>query len=139
MKTKPTVLVIDDCTALRENTAELLEMAGYQILMADNGDSGFELAQKHHPDVIICDMVMPKTNGPKFLWLIKKEKSTSDIPVIFFSADSAPVYVTAQLEKQVNASLRKPFSEKELLEAVEKCLIVKTNGHEVKINGHVVK
>lgn len=122
MKMKPTILVIDDCIALRENTAELLEMAGYNTLTAGNGGTGFDLAQKYHPDIIICDMVMPITNGMGFLKLIKKEKSTSQIPLIFFSADSASSYTERQLEKRASAYLRKPFTEKELLDAVKNCL-----------------
>ena len=116
------VLVIEDNLEIRENTAELLELSGYNVHTAHNGQEGFEEVQNYHPDVIICDIMMPGTDGLGFLKLIKNETNTSKIPLIFFSADSAPTSVRKSIELGSDEYLRKPFTEEELLESVERCL-----------------
>ena len=61
-----TVLVIEDNLELRENTTELLELAGYKVFTANDGKQGFEQALLYHPDVIICDIMMPVWDGSVF-------------------------------------------------------------------------
>ena len=113
-----TVLVIEDNLELRENTAELLELAGYNVLTADNGKLGFEQALNYHPDIIVCDIAMPIWDGVYFLNVIKNENSTKDISLIFFSAGSAPPYIRKNIEEGGSKYLNKPFSGEELLRAV---------------------
>src|SRR5690606_31885579 len=57
------ILLIEDNPEVRENTAEILELAGYEVLAAPNGKAGVELAQKETPDLIICDIMMPELDG----------------------------------------------------------------------------
>ncbi len=57
------VLVIEDNADIRENTAEILEMAGYKSFSAENGKRGVELAIKEKPDLIVCDIMMPELDG----------------------------------------------------------------------------
>jgi CheY-like chemotaxis protein len=54
-----TILLIEDNQDVRENTAEILELANYKVLQAENGKIGVEIAQKENPDLIICDIMMP--------------------------------------------------------------------------------
>ncbi|HXU27850.1 MAG TPA: response regulator [Bacteroidia bacterium] len=112
------VLVIEDNLELRENTAELLELAGYQVFTAENGKTGFEQALYNHPDVIVCDIAMPVWDGSFFLQEIKKEDSTKEIPLIFFSAGSAPPAIRRDIEAGGSRYISKPFSNDELLNAV---------------------
>ena len=58
-----TILVIDDNNDLRENTAEILDLAGYKTLTAENGKRGVEVATREKPDVIVCDIMMPELDG----------------------------------------------------------------------------
>jgi CheY-like chemotaxis protein len=116
------ILVIDDNREIRENTAELLELSGYNALTAVNGKSGFDKTLKQHPDVVICDIMMPETNGFEFLKLIKNDDSTKDIPIIFFSAGSAPFEVKKGIISGADFYLSKPFTNEELMDAVETCL-----------------
>lgn len=116
------ILVIEDNAALRENTVELLELAGYKVLEAKNGKTGLEQALNNPPDVILCDIMMPELDGAGFLKLIKKEKTTSNIPVIFFSAGSMPHEIQKNLDKESDGFLRKPFTNEELQRAIERCL-----------------
>jgi len=116
------ILVIEDNIEVRENTAELLELSGYSVLTANNGKSGFEKVKSKHPDIIICDVMMPETDGLEFLKLVKGSESTSEIPLIFFSADSGPVAVRKKIEQGADVYLRKPFTDEDLLQAVDTCL-----------------
>ena len=57
------ILVVDDNPDIRENTAEILELAGYKSITAENGRQGVDLAIKEKPAVIICDIMMPELDG----------------------------------------------------------------------------
>jgi len=119
------ILVIEDNVEVRENTAELLELSGYKVVTANNGKAGFEKTKTNRPDVIICDVLMPETDGLGFLRLAKSDRKTSKIPLIFFSAGSAPPAVRKNIEQGADVYLRKPFTDDDLLGAVERCLYKK--------------
>ena len=80
-----TVLLIEDDLAMRENTAEILELANYKVISASNGLSGIAKAEKHLPDIILCDILMPKTNGYKVLKILSENQKTNCIPFVFIS------------------------------------------------------
>ena len=67
------ILVIDDNTGIRENTAEILTLAGYKTSTAENGKIGVELAIREIPDLIVCDIMMPELDGYGVLHLLKKK------------------------------------------------------------------
>ena len=58
-----TILLIEDNDDVRENTAEILELANYKVITAPDGKEGVELAKKNIPDLIICDIMMPGLDG----------------------------------------------------------------------------
>ena len=74
------VLVIDDNKDIRENTAEILDLAGYKTFMAENGKSGVEIAIKEKPSIIVCDIMMPELDGYGVLHLLRKHPETQHIP-----------------------------------------------------------
>ncbi len=115
-----TVLVIDDNLEVRENTAELLELEGFNVLTATNGLDGFEQTKINLPDVVLCDVMMPELDGMGYLNLVKKDSTTSKIPLIFFSAGSAPMEVKSMQHDY--SFLRKPFTDVALLAAITHCL-----------------
>ncbi|MBQ0787802.1 MAG: response regulator, partial [Oceanihabitans sp.] len=57
------ILLIEDNQDVRENTAEILELANYEVCTAENGKKGLEVAMRIQPDIIICDIMMPEMNG----------------------------------------------------------------------------
>jgi CheY-like chemotaxis protein len=118
------VLIIEDNAAIRENTAELLELNRFIVLTAENGQSGFELAKTSVPDIILCDMMMPDTDGRQFLKLVKEDNITANIPLIFFSAGSLSPEIQEQLVTGKDGYLKKPFTEEDLLNAVRKAGII---------------
>src|SRR5215213_2609566 len=117
------ILIIEDNPEIRENTAELLELNNYSVITAENGNEGFELAKRFVPDIILCDMMMPETDGRKFLKLARADEVLCNIPLIFFSAGSISSDIRRGLIKEASEYLPKPFSEQELLEAIKRTLL----------------
>ena len=64
------ILVIDDNNDIRENTAEILSLAGYKTFTGENGKRGVEIAIKEKPSIIICDIMMPELDGYGVLHLL---------------------------------------------------------------------
>ncbi len=114
-----TILVIEDNQDVRENTAEILEMAGYKVLQAENGKVGVELAQNIKPDLIICDIMMPVLDGYGVIHLLNKNADTASIPFIFLTAKSERSDVRKGMEMGADDYISKPFDDIELLNAVE--------------------
>jgi CRP/FNR family cyclic AMP-dependent transcriptional regulator len=116
------ILVIEDNEEIRDNTAELLELKGYHVETASNGRDGFEKAVNICPDIIISDMMMPEMDGFGLLKLIRAEKTTRNIPFIFFSANTVSFINFIKHEGDADEYLTKPFTAEELYYAVERCL-----------------
>ncbi|MBL7902794.1 MAG: response regulator [Bacteroidia bacterium] len=114
-----TILIIEDNRDVRENTAEILELANYKILQAENGKIGVELAQQKKPDLIICDIMMPVLDGYGVIHLLNKSPVTAGIPFIFLTAKSERTDLRKGMEMGADDYITKPFSDIELLNAVE--------------------
>jgi CheY-like chemotaxis protein len=78
------ILIIDDHDDIRENIAEILMLAGYDSITAENGRRGVEMAVKEKPDLIICDIMMPELDGYGVLHLLRKNEDTAFTPFIFY-------------------------------------------------------
>src|SRR5215217_1239404 len=114
-----TILVIDDNTDIRENTAEILELAGYKTLVAENGKKGVEAAVKVKPDLIVCDIMMPELDGYGVLHLLRKNADTQNIPFIFLTAKTERSDFRKGMEMGADDYVTKPFDDIELLNAIE--------------------
>src|SRR4051812_24195719 len=114
-----TILIIEDNTDVRENTAEILELANYKVLQAENGKAGVEVAQKMKPDLIICDIMMPVLDGYGVIHLLNKNQETANIPFIFLTAKSERTDFRKGMEMGADDYISKPFDDIELLNAVE--------------------
>lgn len=114
-----TILVIDDNTDIRENTAEILELAGYKTLTAENGKRGVEVATKEKPDLIVCDIMMPELDGYGVLHLLRKNTDTINIPFIFLTAKTERSDFRKGMEMGADDYVTKPFEDIELLNAIE--------------------
>lgn len=113
------ILLIEDNNEVRENTAEILELANYKVLQAENGKIGVELAQKNKPDLIICDIMMPVLDGYGVIHLLSKNSDTSTIPFIFLTAKTERGDFRKGMEMGADDYITKPFDDVELLRAVE--------------------
>lgn len=117
---KRTILIIEDNLEIREGSAEILELTGeYDIVTAENGMIGVELANKHHPDLILCDIMMPELDGYGVLYMLSKQESTMHIPFIFITAKSERVDMRKAMEMGADDYIVKPFDDIELLNAIE--------------------
>jgi CheY-like chemotaxis protein len=114
------ILVIEDNSEIRENTVELLQLHQYNVMAAANGGIGFQMAKENLPDLILCDMMMPETDGRQFLQLAKAHKDVQHIPIVFFSAGTPSIEIQKGLIRQSNGFIKKPFSEYELLETIKR-------------------
>ena len=113
------VLFIEDNSDLRENAAEILEMVGYKVITAPNGQVGIELAHKEKPDIIISDVVMPVLNGHQVFEALRKDEQTRNIPFVFVSAYVDPSELKVELKKGEVGYIRKPFDASELYGTIE--------------------
>jgi CRP-like cAMP-binding protein/CheY-like chemotaxis protein len=117
MKTK--ILIIEDNNDIRESTAEILELTGYEVLQASHGKTGVELAQQHMPNIILCDIMMPELDGYGVLYLLSKNPDTATIPFIFLTAKAERVDFRKGMEMGADDYLTKPYDDIELLNAIE--------------------
>lgn len=113
------ILVIDDNKDIRENTAEILDLAGYKTFTAENGKKGVDIALKEKPDVIVCDIMMPELDGYGVLHLLKKNADTENIPFIFLTAKTERSDFRKGMEMGADDYISKPFDDIELLNAIE--------------------
>lgn len=113
------ILVIEDNTDIRENTAEILTLAGYKSFTAENGKRGVEVALNESPDLIVCDIMMPELDGYGVLHLLKKNPSTENIPFIFLTAKTERGDFRKGMEMGADDYITKPFEDIELLNAIE--------------------
>ncbi len=113
------ILLIEDNKEVRENTAEILELANYKVFTAENGKIGVELARKEKPELIICDVMMPELDGFGVLYVLGKNKETASIPFIFLTAKADKEDIRKGMNLGADDYLTKPFDDLELLDAIE--------------------
>ena len=116
------ILIIEDNRELRENTAELLELENYEIITAENGTIGIDLALRAHPDLIISDVTMPELDGFDVLKALRKYVHMKKIPFIFITARSEKGDRKIGEELGADAYLTKPYDVDELLKTVSEKL-----------------
>lgn len=113
------ILLIEDNKAVRENIAEILELANYTVIDGENGKIGVDLATKEEPDLIICDIMMPELDGYGVLHMLSKNPKTAAIPFIFLTAKVERSDLRKGMEMGADDYITKPFDDIELLNAVE--------------------
>ena len=113
------LLVIDDHDDIRENIAEILTLAGYEVFTAPNGKRAVETALKEKPDLIICDIMMPELDGYGVLHLLRKNEATLETPFIFLTAKTERTDFRKGMEMGADDYITKPFDDIELLNAIE--------------------
>ncbi|MGP8217246.1 MAG: response regulator [Bacteroidia bacterium] len=116
--TKHTILLIDDNADLRENTAELLELASYNILVSENGVKGLEMIKQHHPDLVLCDIMMPELDGYGVLNAIHNIPEMVNVPFIYMTAKSELKELRDGMNLGADDYLIKPFTNSELLNVI---------------------
>lgn len=118
---RPTVLVIDDNTDIRQYERTLLQDE-YVVLEAADGKEGLAVALKEVPDLVICDVMMPVMDGLEFTKQLKMNTATSHIPVIMLTAKNLEEHRAEGYEHGADSYITKPFHSKVLLARIENLL-----------------
>lgn len=113
------ILIIEDNLEVRENTAEILELSGYEVATAENGKIGAHKAVEFLPDLIICDIMMPELDGYGVLTVLSKNEQTKTIPFIFLTAKADKTDFRKGMNMGADDYITKPFDDVELLNAIE--------------------
>jgi two-component system, OmpR family, response regulator VicR len=118
-----TVLVVDDDQAIADLLAEVLQDAGYRVLTAGNGESGYVVARALHPAIILTDYMMPQMNGEQLVQALQGQHATRDIPVVLMSSTRP-----SKAELRCVPFLPKPFDIDDVLDIVESTTSAPTDG-----------
>jgi DNA-binding response OmpR family regulator len=104
-----TVLVIDDDPLIVKLLQMNLEMEGYDVITAGDGEAGVTRARADRPDLIICDVMMPKLDGMDVTRTLKGDPTTASIPIILLSAKTAASDIQAGKDAGADDYMTKPF------------------------------
>ena len=114
------VLIADDDPVTLEALTACLRGEGFEAFPAAHGVEALELAEKHRPDVVCLDIMMPKLDGYEFCRRVRR--ADSSVPILFLSAKNEEIDVVVGLELGADDFIRKPFGKRELLARVRSAL-----------------
>jgi CheY-like chemotaxis protein len=113
------ILVVDDEIDMRKAVVEMLRGKGHDVIYAEDGVKALESIKKNLPDVVVCDIEMPYLKGYDVLTVMRVNPKLSKIPIIFLTGKTDIEYLVRSMQLNVNDFLTKPFTEEELLGAVD--------------------
>jgi CheY-like chemotaxis protein len=117
-----TVLVIEDEAPLRANLVRILCAEDYRVVAAADGDEGIRCVLSERPDLVICDILMPRVDGFGVLAALRSRPESAAIPFIFLSASADKDDFARGLKSGANEYVTKPFKIADLLAAVRRLL-----------------
>lgn len=112
------ILVIEDDDSVRDNLVELLEAEGFDVHSAENGTVGVQLAWESHPDLIVCDILMPGLDGYGVRATLSRDQGSLSTPFIFLTAKTERADWRRGMELGADDYITKPFTRDELLQAI---------------------
>ncbi|MBD2502631.1 response regulator transcription factor [Anabaena azotica] len=113
-----TILVIEDEADTRNLFLVVLEANGFDVIVAENGVAGIQQAQKHLPDLIICDIIMPDMDGYSVLDTLRQDPLTTIIPFIFLTGNNDKASLRKGMELGADDYITKPSTIEEILKAI---------------------
>jgi DNA-binding response OmpR family regulator len=137
MTQKKRILVIDDELDFVKMLQARLRIEGYEVLTAEDGIKGLQIARKEMPDLVILDIMMPGLDGHSVLDMLKKSTLTWSIPVIYLTAKTGQADELVAMEKGAKYYLTKPYNPAVLMEMIKSALI-EENGAEGEKGGRVL-
>jgi DNA-binding NarL/FixJ family response regulator len=123
MTAKKKVLIIEDQAPMRRNIALLLEMEGYEVASAADGIAGIDAARREHPDVIVCDVMMPELDGYGVVQTLRGDPEFAATPFIFLTAKGDRADIRLGMNFGADDYLTKPVVRDDLLAAIEARLV----------------
>ena len=122
MAEKPRILLVDDEPSIVKMVGRRLEVEGFDVVVAMDGQEGLTKAQADHPDLIILDLMLPTLNGYEVCTMLKQDTRYQRIPIVLFTAKAQDKDEKLGMECGANAYVRKPFRAQELLEKIRALL-----------------
>ena len=113
------VLVIDDSNTIRRSAEIFLKQGGYEVLLAEDGFDALSKVNDHEPDLIFCDILMPRLDGYQTCAIIKRNAKFANVPVIMLSSKDGLFDKARGRMVGSQDYLTKPFTKDQLLQAVE--------------------
>jgi len=113
------VLVIDDSNTIRRSAEIFLKQGGYQVLLAEDGFDALSKVNDHEPDLIFCDILMPRLDGYQTCAIIKRNAKFANVPVIMLSSKDGLFDKARGRMVGSQDYLTKPFTKDQLLQAVQ--------------------
>ena len=118
MNNKPRILLVDDEPSIIKMAGKRLEVAGFEVSVALDGQEALQKAQSEVPDLIILDLMLPKLNGYEVCALLKKDPRYQKIPIVMFSARTQEKDEKEAMNCGANLYLHKPFQSQELIDRI---------------------
>lgn len=112
------ILLIEDQPIMRRNIQTILEMEGFDVIVAENGGKGVAAAKSAPPDLILCDVMMPELDGYGVLTALREDEKTATIPFIFLTARGEKTDLRTGMNLGADDYLAKPVSSDELVAAI---------------------
>jgi two-component system alkaline phosphatase synthesis response regulator PhoP len=119
MSGKRRVLLVEDEASIVKMISKRLEVSGFDVLVATNGQDGLTKARLGHPDVILLDLMLPKMSGLEICAALKQDEHHRHIPIIVFTGKGSPMDEQLCRECGAEAYINKPQGSKALLEQLE--------------------
>lgn len=119
---KKKVLIVDDSHMIRRIVGLILKEDDFDVLIAENGLKGYEMAKANQPDLIIMDVEMPVMNGIEATTRIKADTATGHIPVLIFTSLGSEQDIRMAREAGGSGFLNKPISKEELRSTISSLL-----------------
>jgi two-component system, OmpR family, alkaline phosphatase synthesis response regulator PhoP len=116
------ILLIEDDVETLENLEEILKLQNFHTIVTTDGVSGLQLAKKQRPDLVICDVMLPKLDGYQVLMELHRDEDSANIPLIFITAKTERSDFRQGMELGADDYLTKPFTTTELLSTITTCL-----------------
>jgi twitching motility two-component system response regulator PilG len=113
------VLVIDDSNTIRRSAEIFLKQGGYEVLLAEDGFDALSKVNDHAPDLIFCDILMPRLDGYQTCAIIKRNVKFASVPVIMLSSKDGLFDKARGRMVGSQDYLTKPFTKDQLLQAVQ--------------------
>jgi DNA-binding response OmpR family regulator len=118
------ILIVDDEPSIVVPIQFLMEQQGYNVMVAENGESALDIIYKYKPDLILLDIMLPRIDGSEVCEIVRLDPRYRDIKIIFITAKGREVEIAKGLALGADAYITKPFSNTELVSKVKELLAV---------------
>lgn len=114
------ILAVDDSRTMREMLRMALSGAGFDVILGEDGEHGFDVLQDHRPDVIITDINMPRLDGFGFIDRVRGTSTWRSTPILVLTTESSPEQKARARNAGATGWIVKPFEQTKLISAIRR-------------------